>query len=91
MLAIVRLGLLFSGIATIALSTILFRHIGQPLTGAWWRQFTRLGHEPPKYLANPRFLRAWGILAGAGCLAAYWYVGTPQGSALIADIIAPSR
>jgi hypothetical protein len=91
MLAFIRLGLLLGAITTIALSTILFRRIGQPLIGAWWRPFTRFGHEPPKFFTNPRIVRIWGLLAGVACLALYWYLGTPQGAALIAEIFAPAR
>jgi len=79
MLEGLRLFLLFSAVANLLLSTILFRGAGRPFIN-WYSRAFKLPVDFQRFLSNDRVVRVWGLCNAGLSLIAWWYLGTPEGA-----------
>jgi hypothetical protein len=83
-----RLLLLIGAFVNLVASTVLFRAYGRPFLD-WCVRVFRLPAEMRRLLSDDRVVRIWGVGAAALSLAAWWYLGTADGEALVRPMAAP--
>lgn len=77
--------LLSGAILNALMATVLYRAVGRSLI-YWYMSFFQFPRLLRRLLSNDTLVRAWGIASSIVCLALWWYLGTPHGDALLADI-----
>lgn len=89
MLEGLRLFLLFSVVANLLLSTVLFRAAGRPFID-WYTRAFKFPVEIQRFLSHDRVLRVWGLGNAGLSFAAWWYLGTFEGEAAFRALV-PQR
>jgi hypothetical protein len=74
--------LLVGAALSFALSTILYRPIGRPFV-RWHVRVFRLPVALHHVLSNDRLVRIFGVGSAGLNLACWWYLGTPDGVAML--------
>ena len=83
-----RLFLLIGAFVNLVASTVLFRAYGRPFID-WYVRVFRLPVEMRRLLSDDRVVRIWGVGSSGLSLAAWWYLGTPEGEAVVRAIAPP--
>ena len=84
-----RLLLLIAAFVNLVASTVLFRAYGRPFID-WCIRVFRLPVDMRRLLSDDRVVRIWGLGSSGLSLAAWWYLGTPQGEALVRTLARPA-
>ncbi len=64
-------------------ATLLFGAFQRLLFEPWQAMNERAGRRVPGIMRDPRMQRAWPLFMAAVLFAAWWYLGTPAGAALL--------
>jgi hypothetical protein len=91
-MAIVRWLLLANGVLALLGATVLYGPARRRVLDPWLRLNERVAGrplDPPMFRERP--VRLWWLLMGALMLAAWWYLGTPDGATAAARLLAPRR
>lgn len=67
---------------SVLLSTVLYRAAGRPII-RWYARVFRLPTELHRFLSNDRLVRVWGLGSAGVNIAVWWYLGTPDGAAML--------
>jgi hypothetical protein len=89
MLEGLRLFLLFSFVANLLLSTVLYRAAGRPFID-WYTRTFKFPVEIQRFLSHDRVLRVWGFGNAGLSLVAWWYLGTSEGESAFRALV-PQR
>ena len=82
-ISIIRWVLLASAGLNVLQATVLFRILQRRIVRPWFEASARAGTPVPAVVRDERMQRAWPALMAAFCLAAWWYLGTAAGAALV--------
>ena len=75
-----RLFLLIGALVNLVASTVLFQAAGRPFID-WYMRVFGLPIALQRFLSDDRLVRIWGVSCSGLSIAAWWYLGTPQGEA----------
>jgi hypothetical protein len=77
-----RVFLLIGALVNFVASTVLFRAAGRPFIN-WYMRVFALPIALQRFLSDDRLVRIWGVSWSGLSLAAWWYLGTPEGEAFL--------
>jgi len=89
MLEGLRFFLLSSTIANLLLSTVLFRAAGRPFVD-WYLRTFKFPADLQRFLSRDRVVKVRALANAGLSLAAWWYLGTPEGAATFRGLL-PQR
>jgi hypothetical protein len=85
-LSLVRWVLLAIAVLVLLSSTILYDRIMAPPIRRLAAAYEQRGNPLPAFVFAEWFVRAWNVLNGLVLLALWWYLGTPGGVAMWANL-----